>query len=67
MTNLEQTQHALTLVEQAIAAVKFVAEEEQKLMHTVHIDIRYREALNRLEIKKLGYEVLLKRIEIIGR
>lgn len=67
MTNLEQAQQALALVEQAIAAVKFAAAEEQKLTHSTHIDKHYREALERLETKRLGAEVLLKRVEIIGR
>lgn len=67
MTNLEKAQKTLALIEHAIFNVKFAAEEEQKITHTKHIDPHYQEALDRLEVKRVGAEVYLKRVELIGK
>ena len=67
MTELEKAQKKLDLVVDAIAAVKFAAEEERKITHAKHIDQYYAEALDRLDLKLTGARAYLGRIEAIGR
>ena len=67
MTELEKAQRKLDLVVDAIAAVKFAAEEERKITHAKHIDQFYAEALDRLDVKLTGTRAYLTRIETIGR
>jgi hypothetical protein len=67
MTELEKAQRQLDLVVDAIAAVKFAAEEERKITHAKHIDPYYREALDRLEVKLTGARAYAYRVQTIGR
>lgn len=67
MTELEKAQRRLDLITDAIAAVKFAAEEERKITHAKHIDQFYAEALDRLDVKLTGTRAYLTRIETIGR
>lgn len=67
MNELEKAQRKLDLVVDAIAAVKFAAEEERKITHAKHIDQHYVDALDRLDVKLTGVRAYLTRIETIGR
>lgn len=67
MTELEKAQRKLDLITNAIAAVKFAAEEEQKITHAKHIDTFYVEALDRLDLKLTGARAYAYRVQVIGR
>ena len=67
MTELEKAQRKLDLVVDAIAAVKFAAEEERKITHAKHIDTFYEEALDRLDVKLTGARAYAYRVQTIGR
>ena len=67
MNELEKAQRQLDLIDHAIWNVKFAAEEERKITHAKHIDQYYVEALDRLEVKKVGTGAYLYRIKIVGR
>jgi hypothetical protein len=67
MTELEKAQRKLDLVVDAIAAVKFAAEEERKITHAKHIDTFYSEALDRLDLKLTGARAYAYRVQTIGR
>jgi hypothetical protein len=67
MTELEKAQRKLDLVVDAIAAVKFAAEEERKITHAKHIDTFYAEALDRLDLKLTGARAYAYRVQTIGR
>ena len=67
MTELEKAQRKLDLVVDAIAAVKFAAEEERKITHAKHIDPDYRDALDRLDVKLTGARAYAYRVQTIGR
>lgn len=67
MTEVEKAQRRLDLITDAIAAVKFAAEEERKIIHSKHIDQYYVEALDRLEVKLTGARAYAYRVQTIGR
>ena len=67
MTEVEKAQRRLDLITDAIAAVKFAAEEERKITHAKHIDPYYQEALDRLEVKLTGARACAHRVMTIGR
>lgn len=67
MTEVENAQQRLDLITDAIAAVKFAAEEERKITHAKHIDPYYQEALNRLDVKLTGARAYAYRVMTIGR
>jgi len=67
MTELEKAQRKLDLITNAIAAVKFAAEEERKITHAKHIDTFYAEALDRLDLKLTGARAYAYRVQVIGR
>jgi hypothetical protein len=67
MNELEKAQRKHDLVVDAIAAIKFAAEEERKITHNKHIDQYYVEALDRLDVKLTGARAYLGRIEAVGR
>lgn len=67
MTELEKAQRKLDLVVDAIAAVKFAAEEERKITHAKHIDTFYEEALDRLDVKLTGARAYAYLVQTIGR
>lgn len=67
MNELEKAQRKLDLVVDAIAAVKFAAEEERKITHAKHIDTFYAEALDRLDLKLTGARAYAYRVQTIGR
>ena len=67
MTEVENAQRRLDLITDAIAAVKFAAEEERKITHARHIDQYYVEALDRLEVKLTGARAYAYRVMTIGR
>jgi hypothetical protein len=67
MTELEKAQRKLDLVVDAIASVKFAAEEERKITHAKHIDTFYAEALDRLDLKLTGARAYAYRVQTIGR
>ena len=67
MTEVEKAQRQLDLITDAIAAVKFAAEEERKITHAKHIDPYYQEALDRLEVKLTGARAYAHRVMTIGR
>jgi hypothetical protein len=67
MTELEKAQRKLDLITNAIAAVKFAAEEERKITHAKHIDTFYVEALDRLDLKLTGARAYAYRVQVIGR
>ena len=54
MNEVEKAQRQLDLITDAIAAVKFAAEEERKITHARHIGSNYRDALDCLELKLTG-------------
>ena len=63
----EKAQRQLDLITDAIAAVKFAADEERKITHSKHIDPYYQEALDRLDVKLTGARVYAFRVQTIGR
>ena len=67
MTEVEKAQRRLDLITDAIAAVKFAAEEERKITHTKHIDYDYCMALEYLELKLSGARAYAFRVQTIGR
>ena len=67
MTELEKAQREVELIDHAISTLKECAAEERKMYHEKHIDQYYREALDRLEVKKVGADAYLYRIKVIGR
>ena len=67
MTEVEKAQRRLDLITDAIAAVKFAAEEERKITHAKHIDTFYEEALDRLDVKLTGARAYAYRVMTIGR
>ena len=67
MTELEKAQREVELIDRAINTLKECAAEERKMYHAKHIDQYYREALDRLEVKKVGADAYLYRIKVIGR
>jgi hypothetical protein len=67
MTELEKAQRKLDLITDAIAAVKFAAEEERKITHAKHIDKFYAEALDCLDLKLTGARAYAYRVQTIGR
>lgn len=67
MTEVEKAQRRLDLITDAIAAVKFAAEEERKITHTKHIDPDYLDALDCLELKLTGARAYAYRVMTVGR
>lgn len=67
MTELEKAQRRLDLITDAIAAVKFAAEEERKITHSKHIDQDYLDALDCLAVKYAGASAYAWRVMTIGR
>lgn len=67
MTEAEKAQRQLNLITDAIAAVRYAAEEERKVTHVKHLDPFYLEALNRLETKLTGARAYAFRVQTIGR
>jgi hypothetical protein len=67
MNELEKAQRRLDLITDAIAAVKFAAEEERKITHDKHIDPDYRDALDCLDLKLTGARAYAYRVRVIGR
>lgn len=67
MTEFEKAQRKLDLITNAIAAVKFAAEEERKITHNKHIDTYYAEALDRLDLKLTGARAYAYRVQTIGK
>ena len=67
MTEVEKAQRRLDLITDAIAAVKFAAEEERKITHAKHIDDDYCTALEYLELKLTGARAYAFRVQTIGR
>lgn len=67
MNESEKAQQQLNLITDAIAAVERAAEEERKITHNKHIDQRYVEALNILDIKLTGARAYAFRVQTIGR
>ena len=67
MTEVEKAHRRLDLITDAIAAVKFAAEEERKITHAKHIDPDYRDALECLETKLGGARSYAYRVMTIGR
>ena len=67
MNEVEKADRCLLLIEHAIAAVKFAAEEERKVTHAKHIDPYYQEALNHLDVKLTGARAYAYRVQTIGR
>ena len=67
MTELEKAQRKLDLIVDAIATVKFAAEEERKITHSKHIDTYYAEALDRLDLKLTGTRAYAYRVQTVGR
>ena len=66
LTAAEKAQRQLDLITDAIAAVKYAAEEERKVTHAKHIDPYYREALDRLDVKLVGARAYAFRVQTIG-
>lgn len=63
----EQAQRQMDLITDAIAAVKYAADEERRLTHSKHIDPLYRQALDHLEVKLTGARTYAFRVQTIGR
>jgi hypothetical protein len=62
-----QAQRRLGLITDAIDAVRFAAEEDRKITHDNAIDPYYREALDRLEVKRAGMRAYAFRVKTLGR
>jgi len=67
MDILNESQLQLDLITDAIAAVKFAAEEERKITHSTYIDPLYKEALDRLDVKLAGIRTRAFRMQTLGR
>ena len=67
MTEAEKAQRQLDLITDAVAAIKFAAEEECKITHSKHIDPLYQEALDRLDVKLTGVRAYAFRVQTVGR
>ena len=67
MNEMEKAQQQLDLITDAVATVKFAAEEERKITHSKHIDPYYQEALDRLDLKLAGVRAYAFRVQTIGR
>ena len=67
MSEQEKAQRQLDLITEAIAAVRYAAEEERKVTHAKHIDLYYQEALDRLDAKLTGVRAYAHRVMTIGR
>lgn len=67
MSNRESVATEIDLITDAIAAVKYAAEEDQKISHNKHIDKHYRDALACLNIKLTGATVSRVRAQTIGK
>lgn len=67
MNELEKAKQAVALIKHAIHNVRFAAEEERKITHSKHIDRYYQEALDRLEVKRVGADAYLFRIQTVGK
>lgn len=52
------------LIDLAIKTVKECADQEKKLYHSKHINAHYRDALERLEVKRVGAYANLSRYNI---
>jgi len=64
--NLEKAQREVDLVNLAIKTLEECAREDRKIYHSKHQDKYYLEALDRLEVKKVGAEAYLFRVKILG-
>lgn len=67
MTELEKAQRQLDLITDAVAAVKFAADEERKVTHSKHIDPLYQKVLDDLDIKLTGVRAWAFRVQTVGR
>jgi hypothetical protein len=67
MTELEKAQRTVELINHAMKTLKECAAEERKIYHDKHLDEYYLQALDRLEVKKVGADAYLYRIKAIGR
>ena len=67
MTELEKAQRNLDLITDAIASVKFAADEERKMNHSKHIDPLYQKVLDDLDVKLTGARAYAFRVQTIGR
>jgi hypothetical protein len=66
MTDFEKAKRAVELINHAMNTLKECAAEERKMYHDKHTDQYYREALDRLDVKRTGAEAYLFRLEILG-
>lgn len=67
MNEAEKAQRQMDLITDAVAAVKYAAEEERKVTHSKHIDPYYQEALDRLNVKLTGARAYAFRVQTIGK
>lgn len=67
MTETEKVQRQLDLITDAIAAVKFAADEERRVLHTKHIDPLYQKVLDDLDVKITGVRAYAFRVQTVGR
>ena len=62
MTPHEKIQREIELLALSIKTLKESAEEEQRIYHTKHIDVKYRLAINLLEERLDGANAFLRRL-----
>lgn len=67
MTPHEKIQREIELLALSIKTLKECAEEEQRIYHTKHIDVKYRLAINLLEERHEGASALSRRLAVVGR
>lgn len=67
MTPHEKIQREIELLALSIKTLKESAEEEQRIYHTKHIDVKYRLAINLLEERHDGARAFLRRLAVVGR
>ena len=66
MTDLEKAQREVELVNHAIKTLTDCAAEERKMYHDKHPNEYYLQALDRLQVKKVGADAYLFRVKVLG-
>lgn len=57
----------VVLLQNAIDAVRIVAENDRRLFHTKHIDKNYQALLDDLDLQITGARAKLTRLEVLGK
>lgn len=67
MTEIEKLQERISAIDQAITATQHAISVDRKMSHDRHVNGHFTKALTELTAVKNSLQLLLKRVETVGR